>query len=228
MFELNQTYANRRGNYTVVAINPPKMRVRYEDGFEADLNMQIQGRIWENIQAEREAEEATRAARERRAGRQGQFYVKTVSLLVADDLSIPGLRQRLAAARTSAPVMNPDARFIYYAIEPQVFFAVATTTGPGKLSPAKGYISHPKDGEQIWLYPIDVDAHAPTLALAVPLDSIELESLPDFRVQLQQPDAYLPISEDDFELLAELLTEVTDVEDDELLEDEDEEEEVLD
>ena len=35
MFEVNGIYANRKGKYTVLAINEPKMHVRYEDGAEA-------------------------------------------------------------------------------------------------------------------------------------------------------------------------------------------------
>ncbi|MCZ7668010.1 MAG: hypothetical protein M5U34_12860 [Chloroflexi bacterium] len=40
-FELNNTYANRKGKYTVIEINGPKMRVRYEDGSEAELRMDL-------------------------------------------------------------------------------------------------------------------------------------------------------------------------------------------
>jgi hypothetical protein len=65
-FEVNGTYANRIGQYTVLAVNPPKMKVRYEDGSEAELNMAIQARIWENIEAEMEAKQASRMARQQR------------------------------------------------------------------------------------------------------------------------------------------------------------------
>ncbi len=66
MFEVNGSYANRKGRYTVLEVNPPRMLVRYEDGSEAELNMDIQERIWQNIAAEIEARESSRAAREER------------------------------------------------------------------------------------------------------------------------------------------------------------------
>ena len=69
MFEVNQSYANRKGKYTVLEVNPPKMRVRYEDGTEAELNVEIQTRIWENIQSEEEARVVARTARRRRRAR---------------------------------------------------------------------------------------------------------------------------------------------------------------
>ena len=43
------------------------------------------------------------------------------------------------------------------------------------------------------------------------LDSIELESCPDFSKPPVPPESFCPISEDDFELLAEALTEVTEL-----------------
>ena len=54
MFELNGVYRNRIGEYTVVALNGPRLVVRYADGSEAELNINIQARIWENIVAELE------------------------------------------------------------------------------------------------------------------------------------------------------------------------------
>ena len=58
MFELNGVYRNRIGEYTVLALNGPRMTVRYADGSEAELNVNIQARIWENIVAEQEARAA--------------------------------------------------------------------------------------------------------------------------------------------------------------------------
>ena len=54
MFEVGGEYANRNGKYKVLEINDPKMTVEYEDGTTAELRMNIQERIWENIQAEKE------------------------------------------------------------------------------------------------------------------------------------------------------------------------------
>ena len=49
MFELNGVYRNRTGEYTVLAMKGTHMTVRYTDGSEAELNTNIQARIWENI-----------------------------------------------------------------------------------------------------------------------------------------------------------------------------------
>ena len=48
------------------------------------------------------------------------------------------------------------------------------------------------------------------------IDSIELESIPDFGQTRVEPGAFYKISEDDFELLAEALTEITEVEEEDL------------
>ena len=56
VFDIGQEYANRKGKYTILEINDPKMTVEYEDGSTADLSISIQQRIWENIVTEEEAE----------------------------------------------------------------------------------------------------------------------------------------------------------------------------
>lgn len=211
MFQLNETYANRKGNYIVLAIDGDKMTVRYADGSRAELRMEIQERIWQNIQAEREA--AAARARHRSAGLGVNHFIKTLSL-DEDDFSIPGLRQRVAAA-SFATTLNPGDRLIYFAVEPMVFFAVATVTAPPRRAVAKEFMFGDDPDAEINLYPIDVDAHLLTVDAAVSVDSAELESLPNHRTRLRTPDIFLPISEDDFELLAELLMEI-DSEDEEL------------
>lgn len=221
MFEVDKTYANRRGQYTVLAVDPPKMRVRFEDGEIAELNMAIQYRIWENIQAEEEARTASRQRLHRNRTSTTQFFIKPINLLAAEELTFPGWQERVAASQDSSQEIKPGDRLIYYAIETQVFFAVATITGDsfqtGKARQGE---------EQVLFYPIDLDAHAPNLNRAITLDSVELESHPNIRELLSRPNTYIQITEDDFELLAELLTEVAeeddddeDDEDDDLLED---------
>ncbi|MEW5988946.1 MAG: EVE domain-containing protein [Chloroflexota bacterium] len=223
MFEVGGTYANRIGKYTVLAVNPAKMKVRYEDGTVAELNVDIQRRIWENIVAEEEARAGRlRSAQRFRSTTQNvQHFIKPISLLAAEDLTFPGWRERVTASGEGLPDIRPGDRLIYYAIEPQAFFAVATVTGAAYEASVKEQ-SH-KEGVPTNFFPIDIDAHAHDLQRAVPLDSVELESQPNFTQLLQQPDIYVKISEDDFELLAELLTEVA--EEEEIEEEEEEEEE---
>ena len=74
--------------------------------------------------------------------------------------------------------------------------------------------------------PLDVDARALNLEKAVSIDSVEFESQPDIKKLLGDLQAYVPISEDEFELLAELLTEAS--EDEEEVELDEETEEVFD
>ena len=225
MFEVNGNYANRIGKYTVLSIDLPHMTVRYADGIEATLNVGIQERIWENIVAEHEAQRPSRRS-VNTAGRQINFVIKTVSISGEDNLSIPGLLQRIAAVPLDVN-LQPDDRLVYYAVEPNVFFAVATVTGRPREASAKEFLFG-NGHANIHIFPIDVDAHITDVKLAISIDSGGFESLPNYRARLRQPNTFLPITEDDFELLAELITEIheeVDVEDEleeELIDEEEE------
>jgi reverse gyrase len=223
MFELGGQYENRIGKYTVQEINHPKMTVRYENGETAVLNMNIQGRIWENILAEIEARELSRSARAARtaAGANNNFYIKTVSMLAAEEMSAPDWRDRMTSFHESAANMKAGDRLIYFAIENQVFFAVATITGAVYELTTKDRF-YDVDAEQNKYFPIDLDAQVINLEKAVTLDSVELESVSDVKKVLGRVGSYVKINEDDFELLAELLTEITeeDEEDEEIEEEE--------
>ena len=61
---------------------------------------------------------------------------------------------------------------------------------------------------------MDIDARATKVENAVPVDGIEIESQPDILQMLNDEDTYIPITEDEFEVLAELLTEASEEEDD--------------
>lgn len=222
MFEVNGNYANRKGHYTVLSIGPEKMKVRYEDGTEAELKISVQERIWENIRTEVEAATASRA--KRKAGSNNQHFIKTIMAISDGDLNPAAIRALVTPSSPKAPTINIGDRFIYYAIEAKSFFAVGTITAEAKEAKAKDFAELQFEGKTILVYPIDLDAYATTMAQAVWLDSVELESQPDFRKMLNKPETYLSISEDDFELLAELLTEFVEEdidEDDDLDEDDD-------
>lgn len=224
MFEVNGTYANRKGKYTVLSLDPPLMTVRFEDGTTADLNIGIQKRIWENILNEEEARAATRIARQRRLNQDTKFIIKSLSMVMEEDLSVPGWRERVIVVDGTGPELRPGDRVLFFAVEDQVFFAVATITGPASDTVPKGFFFSDEDTENLHFYPIDLDEHTYNLEKAVDLDSVELESVPNYRRQLQKPNIFLQINEDDFELVAELLTEITE-EEEEDFEDEEEEEE---
>lgn len=219
MFEVGGIYRNRRGTYTVLSTQGNKMDVRYENGETATLNMGIQFRIWENILAEEEAQSARDAARSQSPGSQVQYFVKTLSTSESG-YDIPGLKQRIAVAYADLK-MNAGDRLIYFAVDQRAFFAVATITGDAKPGVAKDFQFGPQDETPVLLYPIDTDTHVTSPSQAVALDSVELESIPNYRKTLLQTDQFMPIGEDDFELLAELVTEqVDEAEDDEDYDDE--------
>jgi hypothetical protein len=74
-FEVGKTYRNRVGEYVVEDIQGDTMKIRYVGGGTLVTDVNIQARIWENIQFEkqlarteerqRQAQEARRAARQR-------------------------------------------------------------------------------------------------------------------------------------------------------------------
>jgi hypothetical protein len=225
VFKVDGVYANRKGKYTVLNIDEPFMTVRYTSGEEALLKIPVQARIWENILAEQEAKAASRSARAAR--RPGVVhYIKVVSIPPGEDLTFPGWPERVIMIQdpTLAETIKASYRLIYYAMEAQTFFAVATITGEAFEADPKKY-TFTTDIESAIFFPIDVDAEARSLEKGVTIDSVELEGYPNFKKMRMQPEALFKISEDDFELLAEALTEISEEEEEELEEEEFDEEE---
>ena len=105
-------------------------------------------------------------------------------------------------------------RFIYYAVEAQTFFAVVTITGEVFQADPKQH-TFTVEADKAFFFPTDVDAASANLEHGVSADSIELESYPDFGKLHIEPESFFRISEDDFELLAEALTEITEDEEEE-------------
>ncbi|MGH2537263.1 MAG: hypothetical protein ACRDHL_07700 [Candidatus Promineifilaceae bacterium] len=218
MFEVGGNYSNRNGHYIVLEINDGRMLVRYDTGLTAELNMEIQSRIWENIVVEEEARQSRVARVTRRGvGMGAHHYIKPVSVIAAEDLVVPGWQEK-ATVGTEGKELRSGDRLLYLAAESQVFFAVATITGITEAA-AKG---GDKADAPNRTYSVDLDAHAPNLESGVALDTVELESQPDIRNLIARLDFFIPINEDEFEIIAELLTEVT--EDEEEEEEEEEEE----
>ncbi|MCP4425722.1 MAG: hypothetical protein GY803_14595 [Chloroflexi bacterium] len=224
MFEVHGVYANRKGKYTVLAINPPKMSVRYEDGSQAKLNMRMQARIWENIVVEQEAQEAKAASRAARKGTsQTRFFIKAISIPDAAELMFPGWQENVIMASDNLAQIKIGTRIIYYAIEAQIFFAVATIIGEAFAADPKKYF-FTSDLQTANFFSVDMDAFAHVLEHGVRADSIELESCPQLKTKALTSEAFLEINEDDFEMLSEMLTEVSE-EEAEVIDDEDEYEE---
>lgn len=227
MFEINGKYANRKGSYTVLEINGLQMHVRYEDGTEADLNMDRQERIWENIAVEIEAQEAKKITRAARGLSPNQHFINCITLPDIEELTFPGWPERVIIATREEDVaaVRKGDRIIIYLIGPQVFYAVATTTNDGVKKNPKDYFYNINE-TKAHFYSLDIDAEALSLETAVSIDTVELESYPKLAKMRLESGTYLKISEDDFELLAELLTEVTEDDDDDTEDDAEYEEEI--
>ncbi|GMQ78044.1 MAG: hypothetical protein BMS9Abin02_0541 [Anaerolineae bacterium] len=223
MFEEGGEYSNRIGRYKVIKLGDSKMTVEYKDGSTAELSINIQRRIWENILVEEEARSslATRKAR-RSKSLKNRFYIKPILVLAAEEVINPGRQGKVEATIDSVTRINPGDRLIYYAVDSQVFFAVVTITGPAKKT--KSTLS--SKSEVIFQFPMDVDVFAPNLKNAVHVSTVDLESQKDIQVTLSNSAEFVEISEDDFELMAELLTELAEEEED--LDDTSEEEEEYD
>lgn len=226
MFEVNGEYANRKGKYRVLEIEGPIMSVRYDDGTHAELNVHIQERIWENIRAEQEDLAAKTSARHRRRATgsisNASHFIKVVSIPPGEELAFPGWDSRVVMVDTTdeSKQIKKGDRLIFFAQEEEKFFAVATVTSdPFEADPKK--YTYVTDEESAGFCQIDIDADTGKLENGVDLDAIELESCPDFGAKAAEPEGFCRISEDDFELLAEALTEITELED-EIDEDEDE------
>ena len=225
MFEVKGEYANRKGKYTVLSIDGPTMSVRYEDGTHAELKVNIQARIWENIRAEQEESAAKSSARKRKRAAgitsTAAHYIKVISIPAGEELAFPGWEARVVMVNTpnqKQPISKGD-RLIYYALEEEKFFAVATVTGEPFAADPKKY-TYVIDAKKADFCLIDIDTDTGKLDNGVDLVSIELESCPEFGSEKIEPETFCPISEDDFELLAEALTEITELEE-ELADDDD-------
>ena len=220
MFEEGKRYTNRNGTYTVLAVNGPRMKVRYDDGTEAELNVRLQQRIWDNIVAEQEARQMRRAVRKRSA-LDARYLIHTVGAPV-EELTDPGWAQRVGVKGDLAQQLRAGDRMLFYAVDSQAFVAAGTITGT---------VATPKDASSsehsstIAYFSVELDAHAIDVDEAVLLDSADLENEGQLRPLLNRPGSDILIQEDEFEDVAEMLTEHTEIEDEEEeveLEDEDE------
>ena len=210
VFEIGQEYANRKGKYRVLEINDPKMTVEYEDGSTADLSITIQQRIWENIVTEQEAQRARSSSKQKkRTSTSTRFYIKPTSMMTVEELSASSKQEGVPASGRWLATIRRGDRLIYFAQESQVFFAVVTITGPAKQPKGRG-----KKDSNVLYFPVDVDTYIVDLDKALLASSVELDSQPSFAETLTKSDDYLEITEDEFELLAEMLTEVSEADDD--------------
>ena len=86
-FKVGKSYRNRKGEYEVVSLDGPRMVLRYTDGTLLQTKVDVQARIWRNIQAdaqvERERQRAeSRTSLKRRGGRRGARHQTECSHLL--------------------------------------------------------------------------------------------------------------------------------------------------
>jgi len=211
VFEIGEEYANRKGNYTVIEINDPKMTVEFKDGSSVELSISIQQRIWENIVAEQESDRArTTTTRKKKKIKIGtRFYIRPTTMMTVEELSASSKQVGIPASGRWLTTIKRGDRFIYFAQETQMFFAVVTITGPAKKPKGRG-----RKKSAILYFPVDVDAYVVDLEKVLYASTIEMESQPNYKDTLIESDAFLEITEDEFELLAEMLTEVSEADED--------------
>ncbi|NJN54397.1 MAG: hypothetical protein HC804_06365 [Anaerolineae bacterium] len=180
MFEVNGTYANRRGEYTVLEITPPIMLVRFADGGEAELKISVQERIWQNIATEYEARAASKSARRKSAQGTGH-YIKVISTPAVEELAFAGWAERMVMAPPpdSGITLKAGDRLIIYGLESRTFFAVVTITGDPKTANPKDYF-FAVTADMAEFFPIDIDATVARPDNGVEVDTVELESQPPF------------------------------------------------
>ena len=209
MFEVGGHYSNRIGEYTVLEISEPRMKVQYKDGSTAELSIHIQQRIWENIQNEQEAQRSRSTRTKKKSTSTGNnFFIRSIKMLDAEQIMVPGMRERGPAKEVTRKRIDQGDRLIYYAIENGAFFAVATITGKPSKPTAKDQRTEKTD-EELLYFTVDVDARITDFAKAVPFESVEFEEESKIGELIGKGGSFAPITEDEFEILAELLTEST-------------------
>jgi hypothetical protein len=221
MFEIGGAYENRIGRYTVLDVDEKTMLVQYEDGSTAELNIAIQERIWENIVVDEEVKTSRgrKKSRETR-GSKTRYFIKPFTILSPEDMLTTGQLKKVNTSEASITEIKSGDRLMYYALENKTFFAVSTITGPAKKP--KG--NSPSSDDEPYQFPVDVDIYSPSIDKALPISGIELESHPNIENELIRGRDYLEISEDDFELMGEILAELAEDDsdiDDDIDEDED-------
>lgn len=89
-FEVGKTYRNRVGEYAVVSIDGNQMKIRYVSGGTLLTDVNIQARIWENIQLE---EQQTRADERRRQALEARLAARAKTKEARSRPVFPGFQQ---------------------------------------------------------------------------------------------------------------------------------------
>lgn len=197
MFEVGGEYANRKGTYKVLEFMGNKMRVEFEDGETADLNIGIQERIWENMALEIGALKAEAA---KKKGTKAKNRYVVYSIFTDENINnIVGLSKFPLPDEIDKPLETSD-RLIFYSHDAKSFIAAATITSVNPPSKRK------KDAASI---SVDFDAQVQSLALGLSYAEVELDSIPSIQTEMDMAGKAMPITEDEFETIFEILAEAS-------------------
>ena len=99
-FEIGKEYRNRNGTYEVLAIQEPKMAIRYEDGRKALVTIATQARIWQAMKDEaalavQQAASQTRPKKGRPQAPVTNKQEELIAEILQDDEAIIEILQRL-------------------------------------------------------------------------------------------------------------------------------------
>jgi len=242
-FQVNQQYANRNGRYTVLAVKGDQIHVRYDDGKEAHLKINIQARIWNNMTIEQQVSAARRNKRrdavhrsvfgdgEQAAG----YYIKIINAPLLDEFNFPGWADNVLMVpdEEQAAAIHPDDRILIYVLNAGTFVASVTVTGDAQMESPKVYFYPAAISKKIPLapfFPIEVDSAAKNLMDGISYNAVGIDKLADFNKQLKkdniEAESLIKIDENYFESIAELLLDLSDDDEDdedeyELLDDDD-------
>ena len=162
----------------MLAVNGPRMTVRYTDGSEAELNVNIQARIWENIVAEQEAKAAS-SRHMRQSNKDTTHYIKAVSLCRPARNRLPGWQgaRRHGLPNAGTGPENQARRPLH------IMPSRPTPFSPSSPLPAM-FEANPKQHTyttelaKAAFFATDVDATVPDLEHGVSIDSIDLRLIP--------------------------------------------------
>ena len=96
-------------------------------------------------------------------------------MLVAEELNFSNWQEHASAPEEIAKVVKSGDRLILFAVEKQVFFAVASITGAA-VKPKKRDLPAGKPSDaKLRYFPLEIDTYIPNLDTAVPIGSVEPE-----------------------------------------------------
>jgi hypothetical protein len=186
-FEVGKTYRNRKGEYEVVRLHGSRMMIRYADGSLLQTTVDVQERIWQNIQmeAQLEREQQRAAARprlKRRGGRRGFDFQGLAEHDFQAGVGGTSWRARANFGGRLAERLTDTTPYFFqsYAIYRQAVIHVAQPehySAKTKWQEAKYYFSLDEENARFGFYiekndgPMDSTWHWPNMVVALEGDA---------------------------------------------------------